>query len=43
MTLGGIIFMALSWIFIWSLTIFCFYKMFKPENNGKVGPRDLGM
>lgn len=43
MTTGGIIFMALSWIFILLLSGFCVYKMFKPENKGKAGPRDVGM
>ncbi len=43
MKLGGIIFMALSWIFIWSLTVFCFYKMFKPGNKNNAGARDVGM
>jgi hypothetical protein len=43
MTTGGIIFMVISWIFIFSLAGFCIYKMFQPGNEGKVGPRDVGM
>lgn len=43
MTIGGFIFMTLSWIFILSLSGFCIYKMFQPGNEGKAGPRDVGM
>jgi len=29
MTAGGVIFMTFSWGLIISLTVFCFYKLFK--------------
>lgn len=41
MTLGGMIFMALSWGIILFLIGFSFFRMLKKENVDKVGPRDL--
>lgn len=35
LTTEGIIFMATAWVIIFSITIYCFYKVYKSENNNK--------